>query len=937
MLITENKLLSDSNVLNTKFYFELLHIIGLEELLVGRKSIIKQKKEKSGETLLENTITELQIRNNVTPIEKIELYGDTRDDQFFNIAVELNFTWISRILFLKFLESQLITFHNRYQEFAFLNHAQIANFGQLENLFFQVFAKKKDDRNSNIAMQYAKLPYLNSSLFIPTDLEKQSIFISQLNSNSNLSLYKNTILKNAYGTQKSGTCGLLQYMFDFLDAYNYSSGMPQFKENKDTLINSAVLGLIFERINGYKEGAFFTPEFITRFMCNETIRRMVVDKFRALKISDFTDLTDFTDLRSKIDKIPVQQANEIVDSIKICDPAVGAGHFLVSALNELICIKAELGILCSKAGRRLHNLKIEIEGDELVIFEHSDTQIVKHNYSSEKNELGKFVVSPVNQEVQETIFYDAQKILENCIFGIDINPNFINITRLRLWIELLKHIFYTEESGYTALQTLPDITQNLQQANTVLPNFKFDFAKLTNTQTTVCKGFDIIIGNPPYIKEYDNRAAFDGLRDSPVYQGKMDLWYLFGAKGIEMLNENGYLCYIAPNNWTTNTGASKFRNYIVQNAQIISIIDLGAYFVFSSSDIQTMILMFKKNTTNDNYTFDYRHVTCKKPTLAIVLNVLNKHNTPNAEFLTPKLVRDSLVNKSLHFVNSDIETVLQKIQHKANFALQATDLANAIIPNPDYINSAIIGKIPDEKQKKYGIKMGDGVFVVQAGFFTNLTDHEKKYLKPLIEATQVDRYTFPATHSHELIYFTKRNFNGDGCPNLLEHLEKFKEIMVERRETANGSMEYYHVHWSRNERFFTEGAKILSIRKCTKPTFVYTEKEAYTTGKFYVIKTERINLKYLIGVLNSKLIQFWLRYRGKMQGDIFQIDKQPIMELPIINVANNYTESIIEKVDKILKLKAADLKSDTSLIEHEINLLIYKLYGLDWNDINIIQ
>jgi adenine-specific DNA-methyltransferase len=111
----------------------------------------------------------------------------------------------------------------------------------------------------------------------------------------------------------------------------------------------------------------------------------------------------------------------------------------------------------------------------------------------------------------------------------------------------------------------------------------------------VVEGFDIVIGNPPYIKEYTNRKAFDGLRDSPYYQGKMDIWYFFACKGIDFLKDKGILTFIAQNNWVTNYGASKMRNKVVEECKILQLLDFGSYFIFGSSDIQTMIMIFQKN------------------------------------------------------------------------------------------------------------------------------------------------------------------------------------------------------------------------------------------------------------------------------------------------------------------------------------------------------
>ncbi|HQJ59263.1 MAG TPA: Eco57I restriction-modification methylase domain-containing protein, partial [Bacteroidales bacterium] len=176
---------------------------------------------------------------------------------------------------------------------------------------------------------------------------------------------------------------------------------------------------------------------------------------------------DFTDLYNAITPLNIKEANEIVDSIRICDPAVGSGHFLVSALNEIIAIKSELGILVDEAGKILKNCKINVENDELVIrYDNEFFQYIPNN--------------PDSQRVQETIFKEKQKIIENCLFGVDINPKSVQITRLRLWIELLKNAYY-KAPDYKELETLPNIDINIKCGDSLISRFnlKDDTQNLT--------------------------------------------------------------------------------------------------------------------------------------------------------------------------------------------------------------------------------------------------------------------------------------------------------------------------------------------------------------------------------------------------------------------------------------------------------------------------
>lgn len=434
---------NDSNSLNKDFYAELLHIIGLVEVKEGSKKLIRRNKEGAHHrgALLENAIAKLDAQDRLRHFDKLSMFGETKQEQLFNVGLELVITWVNRILFLKLLEAQLISYHKGDTSFAFLNSQRIKSFDELDALFFEVLARKPDERDEPVKSAFAKVPYLNSSLFEPTEIESKSIFIGNLVGENTLPLHAATVLKDAKGKRRTGELNTLEYLFAFLDAYDFASeGGGELKEDNKALINASVLGLIFEKINGYKDGSFFTPGFITMYMCRETLRRAVVQKFNEVKSWHCQNLDELED---KIEASPEAraEANTLINRLKICDPAVGSGHFLVSALNELIAIKSELGILQDAEGKRLKGYVIKIINDELVV---SD---------EEGDEFAYKPTSPESARIQKTLFNEKQTLIENCLFGVDINPNSAKICRLRLWIELLKNAYYNAAGQ---LETLPN-------------------------------------------------------------------------------------------------------------------------------------------------------------------------------------------------------------------------------------------------------------------------------------------------------------------------------------------------------------------------------------------------------------------------------------------------------------------------------------------------
>lgn len=450
---------NDSNSLDTRFYSELLHLIGLEEKKDGGKKIIQRKEKPDNGSLLENAINIIVAEDRLHKLPNNGAdYGVTKDERLFNVALELCITWINRILFLKLLEGQLLNYHSGDKHYRFLDFKTIPNYDELNKLFFQVLARKHEERTGTVKEKFSHVPYLNSSLFDISALEDDTIRINSLDDSVKLKISGGTVLKTDAGKKREGELPTLQYLFEFLDAYDFTSeGKEEIQEENKSLINASVLGLIFEKINGYKDGSFFTPGFITMYMCRETIRRAVVQKFNEAK--DWK-IESFNDLYNHIKD--VKEANEIVNSLKICDPAVGSGHFLVSALNEIIAIKSELGVLTDRKGKLLRDYAVEVINDELII-------------SLDQHELFEYKLgNKESQRVQEALFHEKQTIIENCLFGVDINPNSVKICRLRLWIELLKNAYYTEDSKYTQLETLPNIDINIKQGNSLISRFALD-------------------------------------------------------------------------------------------------------------------------------------------------------------------------------------------------------------------------------------------------------------------------------------------------------------------------------------------------------------------------------------------------------------------------------------------------------------------------------
>ncbi|EJY9650471.1 Eco57I restriction-modification methylase domain-containing protein [Campylobacter coli] len=1016
---------NDANSLNNAFYKELLYILGLYESKQNSKLIIAKSQESEEEQGTFYTAINSKLK-----------------EENFETILKLLILWLNRILFLKLIESNLVRF-NDDKNLKFLNFKKIPDFDKLSELFFEILAKERSARKKS---EFAYLPYLNSSLFEKQSIEN-TLEISNLNNDLKLNYYKNTVLKDDKCKAKKGQVGLLEYLFEFLDSFDFGSDDEQSEIlSQKELISSSVLGNVFEKLNGYKEGSFYTPSFITSYMCKESITKVVLDKFNAkfdLKA------TDISELRRDLRKEDKNAQKELLNSIKICDPAVGSGHFLVSALNVMLSIYDELNLFDEE-------FYLEVQNDEILITGRKGEFIEYKRPSTPKDKA---------HLIQQELFHTKKDIIENNLFGVDINPNSCEITKLRLWIELLKHSFYQsfDDENYHDLKTLPNIDINIKCGNSLVsyfetgkslshyPNikermskykrivkdykegfytdknliakeiknlqesfknfclkdkfnkeikqltnganeyskkygdfladehhdekfksffsknmfeFSFDekvaikeFANLKKEYDNIFnlesnhpfewrfefpeildddgnfKGFDLIIGNPPYIKEAENKELFTNTKKLRTYQGKMDIWYHFVGRGFDILKNNGYLAFIATNNWVTNSGAKKLRNIVLEESQILSLVDFSSFMVFDSASIQTMIMQFQKTKPPKNYEFHFAKITTQTPIYEDVINLLKNEKTQNNEILKINLTPKKFIDKTLNFTKSDYEELFNKIQKYGKFYLEEKEVANGIHPHYDFINNRI------NSNHNFAFKIGQGIFGLseEEKEKLKLTKLENNLVKPYYDTQNFLKFFFKK-NNHQWLIYTNSSFKNpnsmDDYPNLKKHLDKFQNVITSDNKP-------YGLHRARDEKFFTGSPRIVALRKCVgEPKFSYVDFDCYVSATFYVIKTQRINVKYLTAILNSKLIAFWLKHKGKMQGNNYQIDKEPLLNIPIVDTNSKnkkLADELINLVDEILKAKEQDKNANTQELENKINSLVYKLYNLTEDEIKIIE
>jgi hypothetical protein len=432
----------------------------------------------------------------------------------------------------------------------------------------------------------------------------------------------------------------------------------------------------------------------------------------------------------------------------------------------------------------------------------------------------------------------------------------------------------------------------------------------------ITDGFNIVIGNPPYIKEGTDKSVFDGLRKSKYYQGKMDLWYFFTSICINLLKEqpNGTLCFIATNNWITNSGASKLRNQVLTETKIKKFIDFSDFKIFESAGIQTMVIVLEKYKNTTKHAIQFSKLNDSSIKFSELDNFLKKENDPRFSFHQITINSNEFIDKTINFSSSSNLEILNLIYSKSNFKLLKSEINSGIDIPQDFVNKSSLNTLGSK------FNIGDGIFVLYDNELKelNLNDNEYSLIKPFYTTSELYRYNVDSKNKYWIIY-TDSSFKNPKSmtqfPTVKSHLDRFKEVITSENKP-------YGLNRARDEKFF-KGERLIVQRKCPqKPSFVYVPFDAYFNRTFIPIKTNRINLKYLSGILNSKVSSFWLKNKGKMQGDNFQVDKDPVLSIPI-HLCKNASTTLISLVSITIK------GENKVFFEEIIDAVVFNIYFPD--------
>lgn len=785
----------------------------------------------------------------------------------------------------------------------------------LEPLFFGIFNTEKGQReklfasehwDKNLLKEWESMPYLNGGLFERDEIDKMAIKLPA-------SLFDN--------------------LFSFLASYNFTVDEND-PDDAEIGVDPEMLGKIFESLleDNKAKGAFYTPKEIVRYMCKESLIAHLASKLPDVADNVVRAFVESHEMQPELEPCR-DDLESALREVKICDPAIGSGAFPMGLLNELWRCREALGTGLSRLQLKKEIIENNIYGVDI---ERGAIDIARLRFwlsivvDSDKAEpLPNFDYKFMqgNSLIESYGGFDLSRIAgktvgrpstsTQLVIGLDSDLSRKNLQRL-----LRDYFSVTDHQKKASMrQAINDEVKTLiresvggtpafiSKLNALEPSANQEFFLWHTWFKDIFDkgGFDIVIANPPYIKEYENSSAFELLKVGKYYKAKMDIWFYFACNAIDILKEGGVLSFIAQPQWRTSDAASILRNKICDECRLIHIIDFGTYMVFENASTQAMVMTLFKSS-NSIYEFNI------KINDGIIHNSMELERFLTSPFAIVEFDKRVFKNSSFAFsTDSGVSKVLTKIRNKANFTIDK---------NKEIIQG-IIGS-PDE------------AFKLKSSALYSFSESEQFYIKPFHTTTY--RYHTPQENLY-LLYLSDKNIHltKEWYPAIYNKLLPYKQELDNRREVINGRKSWFSLWWERDESFFLPGAKIIFAARTLGRNFTYTDEAFYASRNCFFIKSSRINLKYLTGLLNSTMMYYYMHQTIKHNGDLLQLDKVQFLSIPLYKPTAEIQNEIARIVDQILCAKCKHQNLDTSALEQEIDRLVYKLYNLTDEEIAVIE
>ena len=633
-----------------------------------------------------------------------------------------------------------------------------------------------------------------------------------------------------------------------------------------------------------KDGVFYTPKYITKYIVENTINYWLEDKRKELgedKLPILTD-EDYTHkYKNKASSVKVFRENykkhidfwkrykEAIKNIKILDPACGSGAFLITAFEFLL-----------KQTNMIDEKLLDLTGEQDLF---SDT---------------------------------TRYILENNIFGVDLNRESVEITKLSLWLK-----------SANKNKTLTTLENNIKCGNSLIKDkefvkdLAFDWEK-EFSEVFKNGGFDIVIGNPPYVRQESIKEIKPYLEQNyRVYTGVADLYCYFYELGYNLLKDSGYLGFITSNKWFRAKYGEKLREFLLNDTEFYNIVDYNGTKIFEGATVDSNILIFKKNKVKNS------------------IFSLQIADTIPVEYKQEKLSKESFI-----FINQNEDSIKGKIE--------------------------TIGK----PSKEWDININRGIttglneaFIIDRETRDKLIEEDYKnseIIKPLLRGKDIEKYNINYADLYLINSHNgkagKEAIDIENYPQIKKYLETFEPKLSKRAD--KGKTPFNLRNCAYLEEF--EKEKIVWQRVTKENTFALAEKDTFILDSMAFLSNIENEKKYLLGILNSKLIYFYLnQYTHKYGNTGFLLSNQYVEKLPIKPYNNeveleNKVDLILEnnkklssykelleranknkKYDEIIDLEKLVEKTQNEIkkLDYEINQMIYEIYELTVDEIKIIE
>lgn len=645
------------------------------------------------------------------------------------------------------------------------------------------------------------------------------------------------------------------------------------------------------------QGIYYTPDFIVKYIIKDSVS----------------------------EKLKLCKTEADIEKIRVIDPACGSGSFLIEAFQEFL-----------------------------------------DHYRRVSNKSGLFD------------FEIRKKILQKNIFGVDLDEKAVEIAKLNLMIKALEGLNWQNIKGRKLLPNLklnircgnslisgnldfsnPDlfndehqpILNELRQLHNEFNQAKEDkekeriFEKIQikeevlnreiNANLNYIKnyeqlnpfnysvafpeiflegGFDCVIGNPPYVGQKNNKEIFENFKSGvwkDFYERKQDIYYYFFIKGKGILKQNGFLSFITPQYWLNATAGKKLRSHLSKAMTLKSIYDLSNSKVFTKASINTMVFTFKKEKSKEKIQIKYL-------------------NNNNLESYYSIITNSSLGESEWNLFKT--KDYINLAKGKIDFLGDICNISPGIQTGCDKVSKKHLSELKNSSN----VKIGDGIFVITNEEKISLSKKSMQFIKPWYKNSDISRY-YHNLKNDSWVFITNQIDDISQYSDIEKHLLKYKKIIDKRYKNfalkkAYEQKRWWYLYGYRPDTDF-EGEKIIFPYRGVLPSFSYSSEPYYGSIDIYYITNLNTdyNYKYILGILNSKAIRFYLDKNCKKKGLVFEFYTQPMSQIPIPRALKNEQDAIIKLVNDRINLSRENEKNTSiklKAIDESIDILVYKLFDL---------